>query len=62
VSAILDLLENTWTNPFCGDRMGLLSISTGLAAKDLLKAREKEVAHAERLVKLDKGFVIRSRS
>lgn len=61
VSAILELLESTWTNPFCGDAMDLLSISTGLAAtpdvgKNLLEAREKgEAAYAERLVKLEKG-------
>jgi hypothetical protein len=61
VSAILDLLENYWANPFCGDPMDVSRNSVGLAAppdmaKDLLKALEKgEAAYAERLVKLEKG-------
>jgi hypothetical protein len=59
VSAILDLLKNVWTNPFCGDQMDILRISMGLSAppdmaKDLLKVLEKrEVAYAEGLVKLE---------
>jgi hypothetical protein len=56
VSSILDMPENTFTDPFCGDAMDLLSIPTALAAKDLLKAHERgEAAYVERLVKLEKG-------
>ena len=63
--AIVDLLQNDWTNPFGKDTSDLISISTGAAAKpevsiDLLHALQKgeeayETFHEERL-KEGKGF------
>jgi hypothetical protein len=61
VTSIAEMLENTWTNPFCGDPTDLVSISTGLVAPlevatDLLKAHEKgEAAYAARAQKLEEG-------
>ena len=42
VQALMDLLENNWTNPFAEGQIGLLNIATGAAAsayvaRDLLK-------------------------
>ena len=45
VQALLDLLENNWTNPFAEGQTGLLNITTGAAvsavARDLLSGQKK---------------------
>ena len=45
VQALVDLLENNWTNPFAEGQTGQLNIATGAAsadvARDLLLAQKK---------------------
>ena len=65
IVAIVDILENDWTNPFDKDPTDLISISTGAAAtpevcNDLLNALQKGedayLTFQEKYLQEGKGF------